>query len=67
MTRQEVIERFCQLSDEVNKSVFHYDVPSDCFCGHSEFPRSFHYEYSEKILNFIEEAVNKSILEGGRK
>ena len=41
---------------------FKYTIPADCFCN--EFPRSKiknHFCFDEKIIEFIEEAVEEKL------
>ncbi len=59
MKKEEVIERFCKLSTEVNVNIFDFDIPSDCFCLKNFNPKYF--QFDEKILNFIEDAVKTKI------
>ena len=54
MTKQEVIKRFCQLSDTVSSVVFQDEKSADCFCG-DLFEDTFSFE--DDVLNFIERAV----------
>jgi len=66
LEKKEVIKRFCDLSGKVMKDRFSFDYPSDCFCG--EVPEGLSgFCYSEKILDFITEAVNEKLSREGMK
>ena len=56
MTRQEIIERFCILSTKVGAEVFQHQHAHDCFCDECK-----DFQFSELIVTFIEDAVNKAI------
>lgn len=58
LTKQEVIERFCKISSEVNEAVYGWNVCSDCFCGDFE---SEDYRFDEEVLRTIECAVEEAI------
>ena len=63
MTRQQVIERYCLLSKKVAIEVFKFTVPADCFCGDNKFAAEHpeHYQYSDEVIQFIEDAVNEKL------
>lgn len=63
LTKQEVIESFCNLATDVNSTVFDYKLASDCFCG---APCSGDYRFDSEILDFIVDAVQNKI-EGEQK
>ena len=54
MTKQEVIERFCQLSATVGNHL-HNEYAHDCFCHKS---LSGDFQFNAKIIEFIENAVD---------
>jgi len=56
MTRQDVLKRFCQLSDDVMTKVFMCRVAADCFCRKDK-----HFNFSAEVVKFIEEAVREKI------
>ena len=60
--KQEVIERLCALCEEVG-DLFNYKYPVDCFCR-KDPPSGFTYQFSEKILEFIEKAIREKIKKG---
>jgi hypothetical protein len=58
MTKQEVLERLCDLCSEVMAREFDYLEPADCFCQ----PNPEHdFQFSPRILQFIEEAVGSRL------
>jgi len=60
MTRQDVLQRLCSLCHAVNAKHFEFNTPSDCFCEHR--PHSdINFQFSEKIIEFIESAVNEKL------
>jgi hypothetical protein len=56
ITRKEVISRLCELTSKVGNQVFNNTVPHDCFCTEEKG-----FQFSEKVLEFIEDAVKKEI------
>jgi len=61
MTKEQVIERFCKLSGQVASSQkFEWSEPVDCFCGKAH-PPGWNYCFSEKVMSFIETAVQKEL------
>lgn len=58
MKRQDVLEALCSLASRINCDVFDYKYASDCFC---DLEKSAHYSFDEKIIDFIEQAVNEKI------
>jgi hypothetical protein len=73
MTRDEVVKRFCRLATRVASEHFDSMEASDCFCespDNSELKRAVFaplgmddYRFSERILTFIEEAVDTAMRE----
>lgn len=57
MERNDIIERFCNLSSKVMKC-FDDMEPADCICKPTKDP---YFQYSSKILEFIEKAVERAI------
>ena len=60
--KEQVIARFCKLSERVMKDVYHYEYPADCFCGENKIPDEY-FIFSENVMKFIEDAVNASIVD----
>jgi hypothetical protein len=54
MTKQEILERLCDLCTRVMAREFGYLEPADCFCKHEP---DLDFRFSPKVLQFIEEAV----------
>lgn len=48
MEKDEVISRFCALSNKVMDKVYEFSEPADCFCGLNQMSPA-NYQYSEKI------------------
>ena len=65
LTPSEVKERFCKLSNEVMHKVFEAAQPADCFCDTAKMTRcaevGLGYEYSDKVMEFIENATRAAI------
>jgi len=59
MTKQEVIARFCALSNEVMNRKFECREAADCFCSEAEHNLGFNF--SEDIMQFIERAVEAKL------
>lgn len=59
MEKQEVIERFCQLSRKVNKEIFKFHRAADCFCNH--VPQLSNFQFEEEVIKFIEDSVQEAI------
>ena len=64
MNRDEVIKRFCALSSEVTGVVYEWKHAADCFC---EYAALEGYRFDEQVMQFIEDAVYKAILEAQNK
>jgi len=68
MTKQEVITRFCQLSNKVRSGVFLDKKTAGCFCEYNNFGEPFIFQ--DDILNFIERAVEaemKKVVDARKK
>ena len=63
MEKKKVIERFCALASKVGEEQFHSTLPTDCFCGEEIAG----FQFSEKVLDFIEEAVEAKLNAAGSK
>jgi len=61
MEKKEVIEKLCDLSSKVGAEIFKELEPHDCFCGMNKLSDDWHYQFSEKVFNFIKEAVEEKI------
>ena len=61
MTKQEVRIRFCNLSKKVGNDIFNNRIPHDCFCDDGT-PLVKNFQFDEKILEFIETAVEMSMI-----
>ncbi len=69
LSQEQVIERFCRLTEEVVREVLGFKQPNDCFCGHGGFWGSEGYggtyekgyRNSGQALEFIEAAVREKI------
>jgi hypothetical protein len=62
--REDVLERFCDLSMVVMEEVFQCTIPADCFCGQRH---PSYTQFDDEILEFIEEAVEEAIERKGAK
>ncbi len=61
MTREEVLERFCRLADNVNSEQFRWEYASDCFCGRVAPLVAGDYRFDEPVIAFIEAAVRTAL------
>ena len=61
MTKKEVMERLCALSDHVSKNRFAFKHAADCFCGHNSGYKHLNYAFDEEIIQFIEKAVDNEL------
>jgi len=61
MTKDQVIERFCALASMVGEVKFSHTEAYDCFCGQTG-EDVFGFQFSHKVLKFIEDAVEKELL-----
>lgn len=59
MTKDQVIERFCNLATTVNSKKFNFTRAADCFCHQSDEQANFQFE--EEVICFIEDAVEKEL------
>ena len=55
MNKEEIIEKFCELSYEVNVHLEH-KYASDCFCYASKMDNKY-YRFEPEVFQFIQEAV----------
>lgn len=60
MTRDEAVERLCEICDFVAGTEYGYREAADCFCGKKE-SNPAHFRFSEKVLRFIEVAVEEKL------
>jgi len=67
MDKQVVIHRLCKLSTKVGAEVFQDKVSHDCFCGDNRISDTVlnTFTFSKKVIEFIEQAVNKAIETSG--
>jgi hypothetical protein len=61
MTKKEIITEFCALATMVGDSVFNSDIPHDCFCSESNVVPDAGFQFSKKVLEFIETAIIEKI------
>jgi hypothetical protein len=61
MEKQEILERFCQLSTTVMEEKFKCQEPADCFCNEYNYRQNLNFQYSEKIMDFITKAVHEKL------
>ena len=55
MKKDQVLSGLCEISSQVGDH-FKNQLPADCFCNEDS-----HFQFDEKILNFIREAVQEKI------
>lgn len=56
MTREEVIEAFCALSEQVMSKKFRGQRAADCFCGNNATSLP-NFQYEPEVMQYIEDAV----------
>jgi len=67
MKKKEIIARFCKLSTKVNNDFFKFEFAADCFCGDNNISTKMNdFRFDEEIIKFIEDAVDKKLMRGGR-
>jgi hypothetical protein len=60
MTRAEVIEAFCALSEQVMSKKFNCSRAADCFC--SDDPKFYgNFQFEPEIIEFINSAVQDAL------
>jgi hypothetical protein len=62
--KDEVVERFCELSREAQQfiRVRDGDLPAaDCFCFRSDDRHESEFQYEQRVSDFIEQAVREKI------
>lgn len=60
MTKQQVLERFCNLAKKTMEKHFRYAKAADCFCGDN--PNGMvNFQFDEEVMEFIEKAVDKAL------
>lgn len=64
MTKEQAINRLCNLTSKVMQMEFNNQEPADCFCQCANLP---HQHTSEKIIRFIEEAVGEKLNSNAQK
>ncbi len=67
MDKQVVIHRLCKLGTKVGVEVFQSKDGHDCFCGDNRLSNTVlnTFTFSKKVIEFIEQVVNKDIRESG--
>lgn len=73
MTRQEVLNRLCELSEEIYRSIDpECQRPNDCFCGEGGFwtveryaANPDRYQNAGHVVEFIEAAVREKLAREG--
>ena len=63
---REVLQSFCILSRSVMERVFHYQQAADCVCPDRARHPLAGFEYSEKVFNYIREAVYMRMCKEGK-
>jgi hypothetical protein len=57
-----ILQRLCNLQEEVAARHMGYDKANDCFCGLGGFwPLAEHFRSDQSIVGFIEEAVREKL------
>ena len=66
MERKEVIDAFCNLSNEVMKRVFQSQKSADCFCGLNQLSTESGYQFSSEVFAYIHTAVHERMVKEGK-
>lgn len=61
MLKSDVIRKLCEISGTVGRH-FHSEWPYDCFCAPARYRE---FQFAQKILTFIEQAVTEKIERDG--
>jgi hypothetical protein len=61
LTKEQVIERFCELSDKVATKLYNNTEPADCFCRGEKFNTVGSFQFSASVMNFICEVVENHL------
>lgn len=64
MTKQQVIEKFCKLSNKVAKVIIPNDN-CDCFCGKNPLSFEGGFQFSEEVMDFIVSSVELQLEQEG--
>lgn len=59
MTKDEVVERLCELASRVGSEVFQDQSAHNCFCGENDLSERFGFRFDEEVLLWIESAVKE--------
>jgi hypothetical protein len=59
MTKQEVLERLCNLASKVGEEEYKNLRAHDCFCGENELSKESDFQFDTKILEFIEKSTHQ--------
>ena len=62
MTHTEILRRFCLLAELVNREQFKFAIPTDCFCNDRHTQDNIHFQFSDQVMEFIEEAVKQQLV-----
>ena len=73
LTREEAIERCCQIVGMVYTAMGDYSEPSDCFCPYHPHDSPFvaamraSFQHSGKTFDYVEAAVREKLARDGFK
>ena len=57
MTKEQTLARLCTLVSKVGDKIFAQKESHDCFCGGSPLAGYVNFQMSEKVISYIEAAV----------
>lgn len=58
MNKEETIHELCEIASIVGATAFDHQEAHDCFCGRNPHGEQY-FQFSEKVIAFIREAVNE--------
>lgn len=61
ITKQEAIEQLCELSSTVGALAFRHKIPHDCFCEESKGKFCESFQFDQRIIDYIKEAVEEKL------
>lgn len=60
MTKQEVIEKLCELCTIVGREKFESHYAHDCFCGRNPY-KIGGFQFSQEVIDFVKEAIREKL------
>ena len=61
ITKQEAIEQLCKLCSIVGAVSFRHKIPYDCFCEEDKGKFCESFQFDQRIIDYIKEAVEEKL------